>query len=154
MSGSPSSDAKYTPPTSMADAEDRLAELTDDCALIQAQLSDQNRTGADGRRLTEREFHEWRARATWALAQKNVAKRRLKRWIDARKQEAIRIEAGIANPTNSVELMAALVQIIKGADWGDLTPREQAICDLARHWIRTRGAPAVVAAREKTEAAS
>lgn len=154
MSDAPSSGTQYTPPTSMQDAEDRLAELTDACALIQAQLSDQNRTDADGRRLTEQEFHQWRARATWALAQKNVQKRRLKRWIDRVKQEAVRIEAGVENPSNTVELMGALVQILKRGDWSRLGPREQAVCDLAQRWIRMRGAPATVAARDQVEAAS
>jgi hypothetical protein len=142
-----SSDHQYRPPTTLAEATERLDTLTEERLLIQAQLSNKNHLDENGRRLNDHEYHEWRQRATWALSKKTIECRRLKRWIDEHKQEAARIEAGVERPTNVVELVGALVQIIRASAWADMTPREQAVIDLAQNWIRTRGAPAVLAAR-------
>ncbi len=139
----------------MAEAESLYAELNDACTLIQAQLSNKNHEDEDGRRLTEIEYHQWRQRATYALAKKRVHMGHVKRWMSERKQEALRIEAGVANPNNVVELFGALLRVIKaGVHWADLTPEEDAVVKLSERWIRMHGAPAVVAARQKAQAAS
>lgn len=139
---------------SLDQAEALYAALSDDCVMIQAQLSDRDHRNEDGERLSDKEYHQWRSRATWALAKKRVQMGKLKRWISERKQEAVRIEAGVANPNNVVELFGALLQIVKTSGWDDLTPQEQAIIRLSERWIRVKGAPAVVAAREKAQVAS
>lgn len=154
MTDSNPSGDQFIPPKTMDDAEERLADISDECVLIQAQLSNQNHNDENGRRLTAHEYHQWRARATWALAKKRIEQRKLKRWIDARKQAAFQIESGVTNPSNVVELMGALVKIVKTNNWSDLTPQEQAVLELATRWIRSKGAPALVTAREHVEAAS
>lgn len=139
-----------TTPVTMADAEDLYATLQEDCVMIQAQLSNKDHRHEDGERLTDQEYHQWRAKATWALSKKRVQMGRVKRWITDRKQEAYRIESGVENPSNAVELFGALLGIINANGWEDLSPREQAIVKLSERWIRNHGAPAVVTAREKT----
>ena len=146
---------EFQSPSSLDEAHDLHVELTDECLMIQAQLSNKDHRDENGRRFTDHEYHEWRARATWALAKKRQHVRWLKRWIATRKDEANRIEAGVANPTNVVELFGALLRTLRDvADWDAATPRHEAIIRLSEQWIRTKGAPAVVAAREKVQAAS
>ncbi len=145
----------FSNPATMDEAEDLYAELNDACTLIQAQLSQKNHMDEDGNRLPDIEYHQWRSRATWALAQKRIQMRAVKRWIIARNKEATRLEAGVKNPANVVELFATLLRVAKrNIDFEDIDPQDAAVLRLAERWIRDRGAPAVVAAREKMEAGS
>ena len=137
------------PPRSVEAAEEEMLDLAADTDLIQAQLSDRNKTDEDGERVGGIAYHQWRSKALWALKKKTIRRRRLKAWIKAVNLEAFRIEAGVSKPTNAVELVGALLHALREAAGGEMTAREMALCSVSEAWIRSKGAPAIIAAREK-----
>jgi hypothetical protein len=127
-------------PASVEEAEERLVVLVEDIMAIQAQLAQ----GRDG--LERREYEIWRGAAVHALSRKTAQVTRTKHWLKLRRIETARIEAGVQRPSNVVELLGEIVRTFKSRV---KTPREQALVTLAQRWIETKGACALVTAREQ-----
>lgn len=70
----------YVEPTGIEDARRRKSELGLYIQSIQTQLADRDRQ-VDGRRLTDREYHQWRHKALVALNCKYEELRRVKEYL-------------------------------------------------------------------------
>lgn len=140
------SEAVWQAPASLEDAEHLQAEIMSEIQMIQAQLSDRDRTDEHGRRVTGIAYFQWRKKATFALAKKLDEYRRLKQWIKERRRQTNAVESISLKqkPRNVVELVAALTKALKdGIEWSEMTADEQAIVTLAEKWIRTKGLDAI-----------
>lgn len=113
VTASESSDTTWEAPESLERAEIQLEETTNDIQRIQAQLSDRDKTDASGRRVSVIEFHQWRKKATYALAARLREQRRLKRWIQEHRRIAHEAQTRTDRPRNVVELVAALARAMK-----------------------------------------
>lgn len=73
---------KFDEPTSVEDAESRRLTLSQAVVHIQACLGDRNRLDPDtGKRLDDKSFWQWRARAKYALGHKLQELTFLKDWL-------------------------------------------------------------------------
>ena len=72
----------FVPPATIEEARARQLVVAARVQDIQAQLADRNRVDpATGERLGDREWHEWRHRAVFALGRSQSEGRALKRWV-------------------------------------------------------------------------
>lgn len=77
----------FVEPTSMGEANKRMAALKIEVADIQTQLVSRGRTTADGRVLTMRELMEWRQRAKGAIGHRERERLQLREWVRQRQAE-------------------------------------------------------------------
>jgi hypothetical protein len=80
--------AEYTEPSCIAEGEALRARFVGDIERISLQLGDRNKLNADGKRLTDHEYHTWRKSALCALNARRVVVRRLNIWLDAARRQA------------------------------------------------------------------
>ena len=67
-------------PQTLDDCQDRMDTLVSEIREIQCELGNKNKRGPDGQRLSSKDYHEWRSRATKALRYKQEEHQFLRRW--------------------------------------------------------------------------
>lgn len=128
---------KFEQPTSIIEARNRLAALFADISLIEAQLTDPNRTDGSERRLGKEEYQRWRKSAKYALASKRAEQMYLKTWVqNTREQKAEEMRSRFQDGR---EMIAAMVLVVNNLfdRYPDLTlsTADQATVDLARGMV-------------------
>ena len=132
---------KFDTPSDMRDAESRIESLKRDIEDIAAQLSDKNRSDADGRRLGPREYHEWRRKAIGALNWKKRELGFLKNWKRDAAREELSAVVDEHDPGDLLHDAYKLLRKIFSEDigWDEVSPAEQAQMETYRDWLRGSG---------------
>ena len=81
---------EFSEPASLTDAEVRRRHLAEKIGDIATQLADRDRRHADGKRFTDKEYHDWRRRALGAMRAHERVLRQVNDWIkhERRRQHA------------------------------------------------------------------
>lgn len=135
--------SKFTEPTSIQDAEERINDLQERIRDITLQLSNKNRLDSNGNRLVGYEYHDWRRRA---LAAKNYCHTEvtfLKQWIknQHRKMDELRAaEKFHFDPDSAVSLLAAMYKLVHDLSESNvqITREEWALVDVVRDHLKDR----------------
>lgn len=109
---------------------------------IQAQLSNKNRTDANGQRLSEYAWHNWRGKAVSALRHKLQKQRLLKQLLtDARRRfnttTPLKPVSEFRTPEDLIH--AALVVLRRISGETEMEADEYAVMDALDSWLRTHG---------------
>lgn len=142
-SNSRSSMLKFAEPADLVEAKTRICSLFGEIELIEAQMSDPNRTDPKGTRLTGSEYRSWKRNARYALAAKKSEYQYLKLWVQLRR-EALE-EAFREKVKDGEAMILALVDVINRIfdsypDVG-VSASDQAVIDAARGLKPYRGDP-------------
>ena len=126
----------------VAELEEAFRKRVEENQGIQAQLSDRNRTHADGRRFTDHEYHEWRSRAVAAwrfgVAEQRVMKEAVK--IAHRRfntNTPLRDAADLVTPDALIHAAHVLLKRLAGEV--ELDDEEQRIIDALDSYLRNHG---------------
>lgn len=128
---------EYEDPPSLEEAEARREELVAAIQSIQTQLGARNRTDSNGRRLTFREYSEWRVRAAHSHAMKSAELRYVNRWIKKtrKSQYDAKEKKSIDSALIIVKRMHTMIVQLKD-DGVELTKDEEAQIKEAEHFLR------------------
>jgi hypothetical protein len=121
----------FPEPTSIQEAQARLAAVAVERKELQTQLGNRNRTDPSGRRLSSQEYWTWRQKAAAALAAKEAEQAVLKLWLEQHSVEGTRVplDAVMTQSQDAVSLLRdalALLESLQEAGVG-FKPEEDAL---------------------------
>ena len=71
---------EFDEPQTLEECQERMDKLVSEVRDIQTELGNKNKRGSDGKRLSSKDYHEWRGRALKACRFKQEEHQFLKRW--------------------------------------------------------------------------
>lgn len=125
-------------PNTVSEAEARRLQVVGEVKKLEAQLSNRNRTDVDGRRFTDRQYHEWRGRATYALQLKVRESSALKDWLRRALASASSEQATSGSTAYYLEQVARILGRVLERHGLALTDVEQSLVDEAKAHLGQR----------------
>lgn len=119
-------------PTTVSEAEARRLQVVGEVKQIESQLANRNRTDAEGRRFTDRQYHEWRGRAVYMLNLKTRETSALKDWLRRAQASAASDQVTSGSTEYYLEQVARILGRVLERHGLELTSVEQSLVDEAK----------------------
>jgi len=133
--------AATTPPRTLADAEEQRLQITLEIQGLQAQLGDRQRSDEAGRRLSPREYWNWKGLAQQELNQKLDELRIVKAWIrDHRPPHVGPLSPDTFTVVSHLESLYRILETLRKEDV-ELDSDELAKIEAARMTLAALGTP-------------
>ena len=128
----------FDEPKSHEECDSRISELRLEVESIRNQLGSKSRRGADGERLSTKDFFQWRDKALGAKAAKSSEIRFLQDWKESQNKES-KFEKCPVSVKLLYGIMKNLKEVYEDVGWEEVTDEEQEMYDSAKEFLLKEG---------------